>query len=91
MTEEMYLTYSKLKTDKGFAIDYAIRSGVMFPHLDIGITNDGIESLNMFKELYDKIVESWHEFPADQNHQSNMNSGDLKPFSISKEIVNKYV
>lgn len=57
----------------------------------MGITNDGIESLNLYKELYDGIVEGWHGFKSNQDHVSNMNPADLKPFTISVDTINKYV
>jgi hypothetical protein len=28
----------------------------MLPHIGVGITNDGVETLNLFKELYDKVI-----------------------------------
>jgi hypothetical protein len=28
----------------------------MLPHIGVGITNDGAETLNLFKELYDKVI-----------------------------------
>eukprot|EP00801_Mesodinium_rubrum_P004941 Mrub_04944.p1 GENE.Mrub_04944~~Mrub_04944.p1 ORF type:complete len:376 (-),score=118.20 Mrub_04944:67-1074(-) len=68
-----------------------MKAGVMLPHVGVGITNDGVESLNLYKELYDKIVEGWHGFKPEQMHVSNMNPGDLKPFTISQDIINKYV
>jgi len=61
------------------------------PHVGVGITNDGIESLNLYKELYDGILEGWHGFKSSQTHISNMNPDDLKPFTISQETINKYV
>lgn len=51
MDEDMQNKLSKLKTSKGFTLDYAIKAGVKLPHVGVGITNDGIESLNLFKEL----------------------------------------
>lgn len=78
-----------MKTSNGFTLDYAMKAGVILPHVGVGIVNDGVESLNMYKELYDKIVEGWHGFGSEQNHQSNMNPSDLKPFSIPQETINK--
>jgi len=68
-----------------------MKAGVMLPHVGVGITNDGVESLNLYKELYDKIVEGWHGFKPEQMHVSNMNPADLKPFTISQDVINKYV
>lgn len=82
---------AKGKTSKGFDIDYAIKAGVILPHVGVGIVNDGVESLNLYKELYDKIVEGWHGFKPEQNHVSNMNPSDLTPFTISQETIDKYV
>jgi len=78
-----------LKTSKGFTLDYAIKAGVDLPHVGVGITNDGVESLNLFKDLYDGVVEGWHGFKSSQNHVSNMNPYDLKPFTISVATINK--
>jgi len=87
----MYYRLSALKTSKGFTLDYAIKPGVILPHVMVGITNDGVESLNLFKEVYDPVVEAWHGFKPWQKHVSNMNPKDLKPFTISQETINKYV
>jgi len=92
MTKEMYERLKeKGQTSKGFDIDFAIKAGVMLPHVGVGIVNDGVESLNLYKELYDKIVEGWHGFKPEENHKSNMNPADLTPFSIDQETINKYV
>lgn len=87
----MYDKYKGLKTTNGFTLDYAMRAGVMLPHVGVGIVNDGVESLNLYKDLYDKIVEGWHGFGPEQNHKSNMNPADLTPFTIPQETINKYV
>jgi creatine kinase len=34
-------------------------------------------------------VEGWHGFKPEQNHTSNMNPGDLTPFSIDQDTINK--
>jgi len=89
LTPEMYNRLKDLKTSNGFTLDYAMKAGVILPHVGVGIVNDGVESLNLYKELYDKIVEGWHGFGPEQNHVSNMNPLDLKPFSIPQETINK--
>lgn len=80
---------SKLKTSKGFTLDYAIKAGVKLPHLGVGIVNDGVESLNMFKEIYNGVVEGWHGFKPEQNHKSDMDPSHIKPFTIDVETINK--
>lgn len=48
MTKEMYERLKdKGATSKGFDIDYAIKAGVILPHVGVGIVNDGVESLNL--------------------------------------------
>lgn len=61
------------------------------PHLLCGITNDGVESLNLFKEIYDKVVEGWHGFKSEDKHKSDMDYNHLKPFSIDQKTIDKYV
>lgn len=61
------------------------------PHVGVGIVNDGVESLNLFKDIYNPVVEAWHGFKPWQKHVSNMNSRDLKPFTINQQTINKYV
>jgi len=52
MDESMYNRLkNKGKTEKGFDIDFAIKAGVILPHVGVGIVNDGVESLNLYKEL----------------------------------------
>lgn len=46
MTLNMYNRLkSKGPTSKGFDIEYAIKAGVVLPHVEVGIVNDGIQSL----------------------------------------------
>jgi len=47
MSQEMYDRLKGLKTSNGFTLDYAIKAGVILPHVGVGIVNDGVESLNM--------------------------------------------
>jgi len=70
-------------------LDFAIKAGIQLPHVGVGIVNDGVESLNLFKEIYNPVVFGWHGFRPTQNHKSNMNPADIKPFTISQEIINK--
>jgi len=57
----------------------------------VGIVNDGIESLKLFKDIYDPVIEAWHGYKPNQKHQSNMNSKDIKSFTVDQKIVDKYV
>jgi len=48
MDKEMYeRLVAKGQTSKGFDIDFAIKAGVILPHVGVGIVNDGVESLNL--------------------------------------------
>jgi hypothetical protein len=51
VNEENYGRLSKLKTTKGFNLDYALKAGIQLAHLGVGIVNDGVESLNLYKEI----------------------------------------
>jgi len=91
VNEENYSRLSKLKTTKGFDLDYALKAGIQLAHLGVGIVNDGVESLNMFKEIYNPVVEGWHGFKPEQNHKSDMDPSHISKFTITVETINKYV
>ena len=63
----------------------------MLPHIGVGITNDGVETLNLFKELYDKVIIGWHGFKHTHSHKYNMDPKGVKPITIPQADFDKYV
>lgn len=65
-------------TSKGYTISRAIQTGVMTPHLGVGITAGDEESWELFKAIYYPIIKGWHQFdPETQNHTSDLDASKL--------------
>ena len=65
-------------TSKGYTISRAIQTGVMTPHLGVGITAGDEESWELFKSIYYPIIKGWHQFdPETQNHSSDLDASKL--------------
>ncbi len=72
-----YLTkelFEKLKTEttpNGFTLEKAIRSGVENLDSGIGVYAGDKESYTTFAELFDPIIEEYHGFSKESQHQSS--------------------
>lgn len=65
-------------TSKGYTISHAIQTGLMTPHLGVGITAGDEESWELFKKIYYPIINGWHKFdPETQNHTSDLDASKL--------------
>lgn len=65
-------------TSKGYTISRAIQTGLMTPHLGVGITAGDEESWELFKSIYNPIIKGWHGFDPDtQNHASDLDPSKL--------------
>lgn len=65
-------------TSKGYTISRAIQTGLMTPHLGVGITAGDEESWELFKAIYYPIIKGWHSFdPETQNHVSDLDPSKL--------------
>lgn len=65
-------------TSKGYTISRAIQTGLMTPHLGVGITAGDEESWELFKKIYYPIINGWHKFdPETQNHTSDLDASKL--------------
>ena len=65
-------------TSKGYTISRAIQTGLMTPHLGVGITAGDEESWSLFKAIYYPIIKGWHQFdPETQNHESDLDASKL--------------
>lgn len=89
LTDTAYDILKDLKTSNGFNLDYAIQSGAMLPHCKVGLVNEGLESLEMYKDLNNAIIEQHHSFKPDGEHTTNMNSSELKASTLDAKDLKK--
>lgn len=65
-------------TSKGYTVSRAIQTGLMTPHLGVGITAGDEESWELFKKIYYPVIKGWHNFdPETQNHASDLDPSKL--------------
>lgn len=65
-------------TSKGYTISRAIQTGLMTPHLGVGITAGDEESWDLYKSIYYPIIKGWHQFdPETQDHASDLDASKI--------------
>ncbi|CAM9695522.1 unnamed protein product [Ectocarpus fasciculatus] len=79
-------------TSKGYTISRAIQTGVMTPHLGVGITAGDEESWALFKDIYYPIIKGWHQFdPETQSHASDLDASKLTMTDEQVAMFNEFV
>ncbi|CAB1118296.1 unnamed protein product [Ectocarpus sp. CCAP 1310/34] len=79
-------------TSKGYTISRAIQTGVMTPHLGVGITAGDEESWALFKDIYFPIIKGWHQFdPETQSHASDLDASKLTMTDEQVAMFNEFV
>lgn len=92
LTQEIFDKLKDVKTSKGYTLSHAIQTGVMTPHLGVGITAGDEESWETFKDIYYPVIKGWHEYdPETQTHKSDLDSENLVFPEEIQEKFNKYV
>jgi creatine kinase len=93
LTKEIYVELKKKKTPKGYDIDQAIQTGVDNPGhpfiMTVGCTAGDEESYEVFKELFDKVIEDRHGGYKPTDKQ--VNDLDVSKFQGSGMFDEKYV
>ena len=77
LTKEVFEKLKDLKTSSGFTIDDAIRSGVENPDSGIGIYAGDKESYELFRDMFDPIINEYHGFSKNDIHTSDLDSSKL--------------
>lgn len=77
LTPEVFDALKDRKTNNGFSIQDAIKSGVENIDSGIGVYAGDELSYHTFAELFDPIIKDYHGFGVDDIHQSNLNPDDL--------------
>jgi creatine kinase len=93
LTTVLFEKLKKLNTSKGYTLSNAIMTGVVTPHLGVGITAGDEESWDTFKELYYPIIKDWHGgYDAyTQKHPVDLDYSKLVFTDEQKEFFNEYV
>lgn len=72
LSSEIFKTLNCLKTDSGFTLAAAIRSGVKNPDSSIGIYAGDEQCFQTFSQIFDPIISEFHKFSKQKNHKSNI-------------------
>jgi creatine kinase/arginine kinase len=77
LSKDVFELLKERKTTNGFTLNDAINSGVENIDSGIGVYAGDEESYTTFAELFDPIIQEYHGFTPNDQHQSNLNSNDL--------------
>lgn len=92
LSQELWDKLKDVKTSKGYTLSNAIQTGVMTPHLGVGITAGDEESWEVFKDIMYPVIKGWHGYdPETQNHVSDLNPENLVMDEEKVALFNKYV
>lgn len=69
----MYELLRTLKTENGFTLAAAIRSGVVNQDSSIGVYAGDADSYRLFSTLFDPIIDDYHHFGKEDRHVGNLN------------------
>ncbi|CEG35931.1 creatine kinase [Plasmopara halstedii] len=82
MTKHLTKTlYDKLKdkhSSKEYTLDMAIQTSNDNPHLGVGVVAGDEECYQVFKDLYDPVIEGWHGYKPEDKHLTDMDVSKLK-------------
>ena len=79
-------------TAKGYSISRAIQTGVMTPHLGVGITAGDEESWVKFSKIMNPVIKGWHDFdPETQSHRSDRDPEKLVMTAEQLSLFSEHV
>jgi len=92
LTPELFEKLKNKKTKSGYTLSHAIQTGVMTPHLGVGITAGDEESWTIFKEVMNPVIKGWHGYdPETEKHQSDLDPEHVNMTPAQAIRFNKYV
>jgi len=89
LTPEVFEKLRNRKTAKGFTLMQAINSGVQNPDSSIGVYAGDTDSYEVFSPLFDPIIQSYHNFSHNDQHQSDLDLSKLHTDNLDPE--NQYI
>lgn len=93
LTPELFLQLKAAgATSKGYTISRAIQTGLMTPHLGVGITAGDEESWEKFKAIYYPIIKGWHKYdPETQTQTSDLDASKITMTDQQVAMFNEFV
>jgi creatine kinase len=92
LTPELFEKLKDVKSSKGYTLSNAIMTGVVTPHLGVGVTAGDEECWELFKDLFYPVIKGWHGYDAyTQKHPTDLDPSKLVFTEEQKETFNKYV
>jgi creatine kinase/arginine kinase len=77
LNKDIFDNLKNLKTEYGFTLAKAIKSGVDNEDSGIGVYAGDIDTYKVFSPLFNPIIEEYHKFDAHSKHKTNLNIDDL--------------
>eukprot|EP00286_Rhodomonas_abbreviata_P005851 CAMPEP_0181323514 /NCGR_PEP_ID=MMETSP1101-20121128/19834_1 /TAXON_ID=46948 /ORGANISM="Rhodomonas abbreviata, Strain Caron Lab Isolate" /LENGTH=206 /DNA_ID=CAMNT_0023431563 /DNA_START=83 /DNA_END=700 /DNA_ORIENTATION=+ len=92
LTPELFEKLKDVKSSKGYTLSNAIMTGVVTPHLGVGVCAGDEECWELFKDLYYPVIQGWHGYDAaNSKHPVDLDPSKLVFTDEQKETFNKYV
>jgi creatine kinase len=92
LTPELFERLKDVKSSKGYTLSNAIMTGVVTPHLGVGVTAGDEECWELFKDLLYPVIKGWHGYDAyTQTHPVDLDPSKLLFAPEQRETFNKYV
>jgi protein-arginine kinase len=87
LTPSLFDRLSRLKTDTGFTLEQAIRSGRENPDSHIGIYAGDAQTYVLFKEIFDPVIRTYHQITGPIRHVSRLNPLDLPDLDPHNRLI----
>ncbi|CAA6802320.1 MAG: Putative ATP:guanido phosphotransferase YacI (EC [uncultured Sulfurovum sp.] len=87
LTPELFEQLKDKKTANGFTLEKAIKSGIENVDSEIGVYAGDEESYEVFAELFDKVIEEYHQFSSTDVHESNLKAEDLNLRNLDTSYI----
>jgi len=92
LTPELFEKYKDVKSDRGFTLSNVIMTGVVTPHLGVGVTAGDENCWEVFKEIYYPLIQGWHGYDAyTQKHPVDLDYTKLVFSEEQATTFNEYV
>lgn len=87
LTPPVFDRLSRLKTDTGFNLEQAIRSGRENPDSHIGIYAGDAQTYTLFKEVFDPVIRTYHQITGPIRHVPRLEPLDLPDLDPHNRLI----